>query len=55
MPRGQANAEKTHCPAGHPLTGDNVRISKRATGERRVCKRCVRESARRRYEEKAGA
>lgn len=52
MPRGDANAAKTHCPSGHALTGDNVRISKRATGERRVCKACVREQAAKRYAQK---
>lgn len=52
MPRGEANAQKTHCPRNHPLSGDNVRVSQRASGERRVCKTCVREDAQRRYAEK---
>lgn len=55
MPRGEANAAKTHCPSGHVLAGDNVRISHRSTGERRVCRQCVREDAARRYDEKKSA
>lgn len=55
MPRGEANAVKTHCPRGHELSGDNVRISQRSTGERRVCKTCVREDAKRRYSERKKA
>jgi hypothetical protein len=33
-----ANARKTHCPQGHPLSGDNLRYATRGTG--RVCKAC---------------
>lgn len=53
MPKGSANASKETCPQGHSLTGDNVRISKRATGERRVCRTCVREKAAARYAARA--
>lgn len=41
-----ANLRKTHCPSGHPYTGENLR--RMATGERR-CRTCQREfDARRR-------
>lgn len=33
------NARKTHCPKGHPLSGDNVRL----VGGRRNCSTCKRE------------
>lgn len=36
-------AQKTHCLRGHPLSGDNVRISKQAKGKSgfaRQCKSC---------------
>ena len=33
------NSRKTHCVRGHPLSGENVGISKRG---RRVCKACLR-------------
>jgi hypothetical protein len=49
MPRGEANAAKERCPQGHPLAGENLRISKRAGGERRVCRACVREDSAARY------
>lgn len=35
--------EKTHCPYGHPLSGDNLYLSR----GRRYCKECRRESNRR--------
>lgn len=40
MKHGQAdiNREKTHCPSGHPYSGDNLMIS---SGRRR-CKTCAR-------------
>lgn len=31
------NAQKTHCPQGHRLEGENVRVDKRG---KRVCKEC---------------
>lgn len=37
-----ANAHKTHCPQGHPYSGDNLRIN--ASG-RRVCRECERAAA----------
>ena len=36
------NARKTHCPEGHPLSGDNLRVY----GGRRVCHTCSVESQR---------
>lgn len=44
-----ANAAKTHCKRGHPLSGDNLRI--RPNGNR-ACKACNRDDARARYREK---
>ncbi len=37
------NAVKTHCPKGHPLSGDNVRY---CAGRRRQCRTCSIESQR---------
>lgn len=39
-------ALRTHCPQGHPLSGDNLRI--RSSDNARECRACRRESARRR-------
>lgn len=39
MGSGKANAEKTHCKRGHPLSGDNLYIT--ASGKRQ-CKDCAR-------------
>lgn len=41
---GAKNARKTHCPKGHPLSGDNLYVN--AKGKRR-CRRCTLESNRR--------
>jgi hypothetical protein len=45
--RGQtiaaAYAKRTHCGKGHPLSGDNVRITKKGS---RVCRACQRERQR---------
>lgn len=38
-------AKKTHCPYGHPYSGDNLMV---ADGRRR-CRTCVREQSRRRW------
>lgn len=39
---GRHNGSKTHCKHGHPLSGDNLRISRRADGtiKQRVCRAC---------------
>jgi hypothetical protein len=44
------NARKTHCPAGHPYEGDNLRVYIRPSGHAmRTCKACIRQhNARRR-------
>jgi len=44
--RGVYNAMKTHCPAGHPLSGDNLRTVERPTGTRRICIQCDRSHTR---------
>jgi hypothetical protein len=41
------NAAATHCPAGHPYEGDNLRV--RANGDR-VCKQCHRDKERARWQ-----
>jgi hypothetical protein len=41
--RGAMNAVKTHCPQGHPLSGENVKIEHRGNGEMRRCLTCRRE------------
>jgi len=38
------NAAKTHCPQGHPLSGDNLRFASQGSG--RVCRTCRAESSR---------
>ena len=45
MRRGK-HARKTHCPNGHPYSGDNLYIGKQTKGGTvaRVCKTCRRES-----------
>lgn len=40
------NARKTHCPAGHPLSGDNLRV---ASGNERHCRECERAQSRKQY------
>jgi len=44
------NAQKTHCLNGHPLSGDNVRFTKKRTraGYARTCKECERQRHRER-------
>lgn len=48
--RGQGpaglNARKTHCPQGHPYSGDNLQV--KPTGARR-CRECARVAAARAY------
>jgi hypothetical protein len=45
--RGDVNANKTHCPQGHPYDGDNVLIDEKH--KQRLCKTCQREGDLRRY------
>jgi hypothetical protein len=39
------HGDKTHCPKGHPYSGDNVRLK---PGGGRVCRQCSRDAAERR-------
>lgn len=43
---GQANTKKTHCPAGHPYSGDNLYIPP-SRANNRMCRTCRRAQARR--------
>ena len=36
------NSRKTHCPRGHALTGDNLRLHRRGDGVWRQCRECHR-------------
>lgn len=38
-----ASVKKTHCPRGHPLSGDNLYIYPRGA---RTCRQCMRQSTR---------
>jgi hypothetical protein len=42
-----ANAAKTHCPQGHPLSGDNLYVH--PTKNMRRCRECMRQQNRARY------
>lgn len=46
---GRIQREKTHCPQGHPYTGDNLKIGWRGA---RVCRICEREKSRRYLDKK---
>jgi hypothetical protein len=37
-----ANREKTHCPAGHPYSGDNLYVAPSGRRDCRACKRARR-------------
>lgn len=52
-PLGTFNGWKTHCPAGHPLSGDNVYVWPGAKGSSRQCKTCVRDRERDRRRKRA--
>lgn len=39
------HARKTHCPQGHPLSGNNLKITNRGTA--RACRQCRRDRNRR--------
>lgn len=45
MPKGDRNAKKQQCPAGHPLSGANLRVTPKGWRE---CRECHRERTRRR-------
>lgn len=38
--RGHGNGSRTHCPAGHEYSGQNLYIHKSPKGDRRVCRTC---------------
>jgi len=40
------NMRKTHCVTGHPLSGENLRLSMRGGSVRRGCRECRREQRR---------
>ena len=44
------NARKTHCPSGHPYSGDNLKVNRTTGG--RVCIECERSNNRNSYERK---
>ncbi len=46
-PDRNRNAEKTHCPAGHEYTPDNVRFNNKEKTHR-ICKTCARKKTRER-------
>ena len=43
------NAQKTHCPKGHPLSGANLHLD---TNGWRVCRECRRQACRRQWRRK---
>lgn len=59
MKRGIWPTPKTHCPQGHPLSGDNLYINPTSRGTGKVCRECTRISGRaykqRKREERAAA
>lgn len=45
--QGDWQKAKSHCPKGHPYSGDNLRVYRRKSGGlMRVCRACRREAAR---------
>ena len=49
------NKRKTHCPQGHPLSGENLRIKTNRRGvQGRVCRVCARVQARHAFRVKTG-
>ncbi len=55
--RRHQHARKTHCPKGHPYSGDNLLIRKqlRGGGIHRACRTCHREQARLAHARKVSA
>ncbi len=43
---GRWNRAKTHCPKGHPYSGDNLIVYQRTSGPRRHCRECVNQRTR---------
>lgn len=46
---GVKPADRTHCPQGHPLSGENLRIETGRVGTKRRCRACRIESSRRKH------
>lgn len=44
---GQYLRDRTHCPQGHPYSGDNLYINRSAGRSRRVCRTCARAATQR--------
>lgn len=51
IPRRNPQRDKTHCPAGHSYSGDNLRITKDG---RRRCRKCVKRLNREQYLKRTG-
>ena len=51
-PKGEAHADRTHCPHGHPYNEENTRI--RSNGWR-DCRQCARDRERARYHARKGS
>lgn len=52
--KGSANRAKTHCPRGHPYSGDNLILQQSKGYRSRVCRTCRKEQARHRYQNQRG-
>lgn len=56
--RAAENAAKTHCLRGHPLSGDNLYLRKRVSGDvirfERFCRQCMRDAMKRYSQRKKG-
>lgn len=48
------NSRKTHCKKGHPLSGDNLRITQGKYGPQRICLVCSRKYERERHRKMYG-
>ena len=49
---GKHNLDKTHCPYGHPYSGENLYVNRQG---KRECRACHRDRQRRRYHERKAA
>ena len=47
--RGKCGILKTHCVRGHPLKGINLRLTIKDSNERRICKQCTKDRAKKHY------
>src|SRR5438445_11701273 len=46
---GENERRKTHCPSGHPYSGDNLLVARKNGRTKRVCRQCRREADARQY------